>query len=156
VIAAIFRPAWMVEEATASADAETLLGFFGDRLPRRDWRRAACRMRIGGGWRSPAPRDAAAALLLDEPTAGELQLEMTGVIRAIRDRGVTALLIEHDMQVIMGRRSGDRAELRELDGKDDEDVARHPAVVEATWGRWRRVLRLREVDTITAHPVCAP
>jgi branched-chain amino acid transport system ATP-binding protein len=44
-------------------------------------------------------------LLLDEPAAG-MNPEETGqlmeLIRQIRDRGVTVLLIEHDMKVVMG------------------------------------------------------
>ena len=45
-------------------------------------------------------------LLLDEPAAGmnprETE-EMTALIRRIRDElGITALLIEHDMRVVMG------------------------------------------------------
>jgi branched-chain amino acid transport system ATP-binding protein len=45
-------------------------------------------------------------LLLDEPTAGmnpQESAELTGFMRKLRDeRGLTILLIEHDMQVIMG------------------------------------------------------
>jgi branched-chain amino acid transport system ATP-binding protein len=45
-------------------------------------------------------------LLLDEPTAGMNPLEteeMTKFIRSLRDNlGITILLIEHDMQVVMG------------------------------------------------------
>jgi len=44
-------------------------------------------------------------LLLDEPAAGMTGAEkdvIGGLIRAIRDRGVTVLLVEHDMRVVMG------------------------------------------------------
>ena len=44
-------------------------------------------------------------LLLDEPAAGMNPVERQGLmdlIRAVRDGGVTILLIEHDMRVIMG------------------------------------------------------
>ncbi len=43
-------------------------------------------------------------LLLDEPAAGmnpKEKEELLGLIRAIRDNGVTVLLIEHDMKVVM-------------------------------------------------------
>ena len=43
-------------------------------------------------------------LLLDEPAAGmnpTEKEELLGFIRAIRDRGVTIILIEHDMKVVM-------------------------------------------------------
>lgn len=44
-------------------------------------------------------------LMLDEPCTGmntEETAEMVGLINKIRDRGVTILLIEHDMKVVMG------------------------------------------------------
>ena len=44
-------------------------------------------------------------LLLDEPAAGMNPTEkgdLIALIRAIRDRGVTVLLIEHDMKLVMG------------------------------------------------------
>ena len=44
-------------------------------------------------------------LMLDEPCTGmntEESSEMVGLINRIRDRGVTILLIEHDMKVVMG------------------------------------------------------
>jgi branched-chain amino acid transport system ATP-binding protein len=44
-------------------------------------------------------------LMLDEPCTGmniEETAEMVGLINKIRDRGITLLLIEHDMKVVMG------------------------------------------------------
>lgn len=44
-------------------------------------------------------------LMLDEPVTGmnvEETTEMMGLINKIRDRGITILLIEHDMKVVMG------------------------------------------------------
>jgi branched-chain amino acid transport system ATP-binding protein len=44
-------------------------------------------------------------LMLDEPVTGmnpEESASMMGLIRTIRDRGITVLLIEHDMKVVMG------------------------------------------------------
>jgi len=44
-------------------------------------------------------------LLLDEPGAGMTGAEKTvvsGLIRRIRDQGVTVLLVEHDMRMVMG------------------------------------------------------
>jgi branched-chain amino acid transport system ATP-binding protein len=46
-----------------------------------------------------------ALLILDEPAAGlneQETLELMALIRDIRDSGVTVLLIEHDMKVVMG------------------------------------------------------
>ncbi|MEW6244336.1 MAG: ABC transporter ATP-binding protein [Bacillota bacterium] len=44
-------------------------------------------------------------LLLDEPAAGmnpQETLALMALIRQVRDRGVTILLVEHDMKVVMG------------------------------------------------------
>lgn len=44
-------------------------------------------------------------LVLDEPSSGlndHESLELMGLLRSIRDEGVTLLLIEHDMNVVMG------------------------------------------------------
>jgi branched-chain amino acid transport system ATP-binding protein len=44
-------------------------------------------------------------LILDEPAAGlneQESLELMALIEAIRDSGITVLLIEHDMKVVMG------------------------------------------------------
>jgi branched-chain amino acid transport system ATP-binding protein len=44
-------------------------------------------------------------LLLDEPFTGmnpEETRRMTALVRRVRDRGVTLLLVEHDMQAVMG------------------------------------------------------
>ncbi len=50
---------------------------------------------------APGPR----LLLLDEPAAGMNHSEteaLAGLVRALRDRGATILLVEHDMQFVMG------------------------------------------------------
>jgi branched-chain amino acid transport system ATP-binding protein len=44
-------------------------------------------------------------LLLDEPAAGTNpaeKIDLMKLVQAIRDRGVTVLLIEHDMKLVMG------------------------------------------------------
>ena len=44
-------------------------------------------------------------LMLDEPAAGmnpQESRDLMDLIRRIRDRGITILLIEHDMKVVMG------------------------------------------------------
>jgi branched-chain amino acid transport system ATP-binding protein len=44
-------------------------------------------------------------IMLDEPVSGmnnEEKSEMMALIRKIRDRGITVLLVEHDMRVVMG------------------------------------------------------
>jgi branched-chain amino acid transport system ATP-binding protein len=80
-------------------------------------------------------------LLLDEPTAGmnsSETAEMTAFIRSLRDRlGVTILLIEHDMRVVMG--ISDRVTVLDYgeviaEGSPDE-VRANPRVIEAYLGR---------------------
>jgi branched-chain amino acid transport system permease protein len=44
-------------------------------------------------------------LLLDEPAAGMAGAErdaVSGLVRRIREQGVTVLLVEHDMRMVMG------------------------------------------------------
>lgn len=78
-------------------------------------------------------------LLLDEPFTGmnpEETRRMMEIARKVRDRGVTLLLVEHDMQAVMGL--CDRITVLDFgrllaEGTPDE-VRRHPRVVEAYLG----------------------
>ena len=107
VFGAVFRTSGVRrEEADALEEARRLLHFVGlsgrgdqlaKNLPYGDQRRLEIGRALAG-----KPK----LLLLDEPTAGMNTQEtaaMTTFIRRLRDElGITILLIEHDMKVVMG------------------------------------------------------
>jgi len=78
-------------------------------------------------------------LLLDEPFTGmnpEETRHMMDLVRRVRDQGVTILLVEHDMQAVMGL--CDRITVLNFgqlltEGAPDE-IRRHPDVIEAYLG----------------------
>lgn len=80
-----------------------------------------------------------ALVMLDEPLTGMNREEasaMMGIIRKIRERGITILLVEHDMRAVMGL--CDRIVVLNYGNKiaegSAEEIKGNPAVIEAYLG----------------------
>jgi branched-chain amino acid transport system ATP-binding protein len=107
IIGSILRTGRVKREEAESLDrARELLVYSG--LPRRHAERAG-NLPYGDQRRLEVARALATdpkLLLLDEPTAGmnpQESAEFTAFVRRVRDeKGLTVLLIEHDMKVVMG------------------------------------------------------
>ena len=108
LLGSILRPPWVREEERAAHDRSgELLEYVG--IPSHHIDQAVTSLAYGDKRRVEIARALASdpgVLLLDEPTAGMNPSEsyaLTGLMRTMRDDlGLTIVLIEHDMQVVMG------------------------------------------------------
>ncbi|MBI4776928.1 MAG: ABC transporter ATP-binding protein [Deltaproteobacteria bacterium] len=143
------------EEERTLGNAQKLLGFVGLKarsddlarnLPYGDQRRLEMARALGA---DPI------LLLLDEPTAGMNPQEtntLTDFIRRIRDElGLTVLLIEHDMRVVMG--ISDRVTVLDqgawIGSGTPREVQKNTRVIEAYLGKGAIQLHKRRADLLS-------
>ena len=152
MLASLLRPSWSAQEAEIQERAEELLGRFNLAHMRDEFAGT-----MSGGQRKLLEMARALMvdpqmILLDEPMAGvnpALTQSLLGHIEALRDEGMTIVLVEHDMDVIMSISDWVVcfAQGKVIAEGRPDDIRKDEAVIEAYLGSHRALHEEKESES---------